>query len=56
MSALVIDERGVWKHQPTNETVDRVLRVRSGQLVQFKDTIDQTNQRIFKIPTNQRTI
>ena len=56
MSALVVNEQGVWKHQPTEETVDQVLRVRSGQLVQFKDTIDQTNQRIFKIPTNQRTI
>ena len=55
MSALVLNEHGVWKHQPTEETVDRVLRVRSGQLVQFKDTIDQTNNRIFKIPTNQRT-
>ena len=55
MSALVVNEQGVWKHQPTEETVDQVLRVRSGQLVQFKDTIDQTNQRIFKIPTNQRT-
>ena len=55
MSALVINEMGVWKHQPTDETIDQVLRVRSGQLVQFKDNIDQTNDRIFKIPTNQRT-
>ena len=55
MSALVLNECGIWKHYPTDETVDRVLRIRSGQLVQFKDTIDQTNNRIFKIPTNQRT-
>ena len=55
MSALVLSPQGQWKQKPTDEIVDQVIKVRSGQLVQFRETIAQTNDRVFKIPSNQRT-
>jgi hypothetical protein len=50
-----LGETGEWKKEPTDEIVDRVIKVRSGQLIQFKESIIQTNERVFKVPSNQRT-
>jgi hypothetical protein len=55
ISTMVLSPQGEWKRQPTDETVDQVIKVRSGQLISFRETIAQTNNRVFKIPTNQRT-
>ena len=53
--ALSLDQNGDWKRESTDEILDKVIKVRSGQLIQFKESITQTNDRVFKVPSNQRT-
>ena len=55
MTAMVINNNGDWKHEPVDEVVDKVIKVRSGQLVSLKDTIEITNDRVFLSESNQRT-
>ncbi len=44
-----------WVTEPADETINRVIKVRSGQLIAFKDTINHTNDKVFKSEPNQRT-
>jgi len=39
----------------TKETVSDVVKTRAGQLVTFKDSIDNVNDRVFKVPKNVST-
>jgi hypothetical protein len=55
ISGVLLEQNGEWKLSSTDEIVDRVIKVRSGQLIQFKESITQTNDRVFKVPSNQRT-
>ena len=55
ISGVSLDQNGEWKLHSTDEIVDKVIKVRSGQLIQFKESITQTNDRVFKVPSNQRT-
>jgi hypothetical protein len=41
--------------QHVKETVSDVVKTRAGQLVTFKDSIDKSNDRVFKIPKNIST-
>jgi hypothetical protein len=47
-------ERG-WQKQYTDDVVDEAFRVRSGQLVQMKEQIEDHNPKVFKAKTNQRS-
>ena len=55
ISGVSLEQNGQWKLNSTDEIVDRVIKVRSGQLIQFKESITQTNDRVFKVPSNQKT-
>ena len=47
-------EKG-WKKQYTDDVVDEAFRVRSGQLVQMKEQIEDHNPKVFNAKTNQRS-
>jgi hypothetical protein len=51
----VIYENNQLISKPINDVVDETLKTRAGQLVSFKDTIHQHNQRVFKVPKNVNT-
>jgi len=44
-----------WKISPVDEVMDRLIRERSRQLLLMKQSIDQENQRVFKVPENRLT-
>jgi hypothetical protein len=50
----VFTETG-WKIQPTIETIDQVIKTRAGQLISFKDDINQKNEKVFKSKNNIET-
>ena len=53
VTKVVTDNGIVTRH--VKETVSDVVKTRAGQLVTFKDRIDDTNDRVFKIPKNVST-
>ena len=53
ITRMVTDNGIVTRH--IKEAVSDVVKTRAGQLVTFKDRIDNTNDRVFKIPKNIST-
>jgi hypothetical protein len=52
--AKTVTETGVIVKE-TKETVSDVVKTRAGQLVTFKDSIHNVNDRVFKVPKNVTT-
>ena len=50
----VLTEKG-WKTKYTDDVVDETFRVRSGQLVQMKEQIEDHNPKVFRAETTQRS-
>jgi hypothetical protein len=53
ISASILCENNKWKQYPVVEVVDKVLRVRAGQLCRFKDQINEINNKVFDNPVNR---
>jgi hypothetical protein len=54
MTADVMTVDG-WKITPVGEAMDTLIRERSRQILSMKHSIDQTNERVFKVPSNLLT-
>jgi hypothetical protein len=50
----VFTENG-WTIQPTIEIIDELIKTRAGQLISFKDDINETNNIVFKSKNNRQT-
>jgi len=54
MDTKVLSSNG-WSIESTHEIVDRVIKIRSGQLLTIKDQIIDHNQKVFKSEKNKKT-
>jgi len=54
MVTETLTENG-WIKQHTNDAVEQTFKVRSGQLVQMKDQIEDHNPKVFQTSTTQRS-
>ena len=44
-----------WSLEPTYEIIDQTIKTRAGQLITYKDKIEECNERVFQVDANKRT-
>lgn len=54
MVTQILSNNG-WSKQPTHDIIDQTIKTRAGQLVTFKESIEECNQKVFKSEKNRKT-